>query len=519
MKEVMPSVRSGVVCAVTWIACFTVSITVNAADANAAFIEPAPDMGSEFRWESLPVPGGSELITLFGAAQQPLGAGQPPEIPIVSVLRDPQSTASANDHLRYVWIHGYARPSWIQHAAAALPFFYRHAEQRQKVGSGPPKPILDLAHPARGLWLKLAEIGMQNFLLDGAGVAFRATSRSYRGNADEDRALHIDQTLAALSEIDGNPQEQPAIPQRAIEVIIGRLILMSRTLGGLVGQSALPAVYRRERSQTVQNLAHNWDLLRQCAEENDLYFEPLSLPGGSTPAHALIWISREELAASRAHAFESKFLGIVNPWQDDRLLHWKGYTETRYVRDNGAWSSTPVPGSRAVQMIPLALYSLDYPKVPLLLVDFRDDWKPKYHELLRRTCFDVVRSVLGISPWSNLSWLAAETSWNFVRDRHGAAVNRAKRLRAYSRFREYLALNNSLSPALRAELRDRLRMLELNPLDNGSAHEARVAWQQYTALVRYAGDPNGLARRLHHPVIIPSGSESASQASPSAGGF
>ena len=514
----MSRVRSLVVCAVAWIPYFTVPIAGNAAGANAAFVESAPDIAPEFRWESRPVPGGAELLTLFGAARPSL-AGRPPEIPIVSVLRDPRSKPSANDRLRYVWIHSYTRPSWIQHAAAALPFFYRHAEQRQEVGSGPPKPVLDLAHPARGVWLKLAEIGIQNFLLDGAGVAFRATSRSYRGNVNDDRALHIDQTLAALSEIDGNPAEQPAIPREALEIIIGRLTLMSRTLGGLVGQSALPAVYRRERSQTVRNLAHNWDLLRQCAEDDGLYFEPLALPGGSAPAHALIWVSREQLAASPQHPFDSKFLGIANPWPDERLRDWKGYTETRYVQENGAWSATPIPGSRAVQMIPLALYSLDYPKAPLLLVDFRDDWKPKYHELLRRTCFDVVRSVLGISPWSNLSWLAAETSWNFVRDRHGAAVNRAKRLRAYSRFREYLALNNSLSPDLRDVLRDRLRMLEFNPLDNGSEHEARIAWQQYTALVRYAEDPNGLARRLRHPATVAPESELASEVSTPAGGF
>ena len=118
----MSRIRSGVTYAVlcfAGIADLTAPANLKAADANAAFIEPAPEMGSEFRWESLPVPGGSDLITLFGAAQQPLRADQPPEIPIVSVLRDPQSTPSANDHLRYVWIHGYTVPSESELASEA----------------------------------------------------------------------------------------------------------------------------------------------------------------------------------------------------------------------------------------------------------------------------------------------------------------------------------------------------------------------------------------------------------------
>ena len=48
-------------------------------------------------------------------------------------------------------------------------------------------------------------------------------------------------------------------------------------------------------------------------------------------------------------------------------------------------------------MIPLALYGLDNPKIPMLLVDFRDSFNPKKREMSRRVLHDVTRNFVSLS--------------------------------------------------------------------------------------------------------------------------
>jgi hypothetical protein len=53
-----------------------------------------------------------------------------------------------------------------------------------------------------------------------------------------------------------------------------------------------------------------------------------------------------------------------------------------------------------------------------------------------------------------------------------------------------------LNPELKAELLKRLDQLALNPLENGLETEARVAREQYAALIQYSESPNGLAAQV-----------------------
>jgi hypothetical protein len=147
-------------------------------------------------------------------------------------------------------------------------------------------------------------------------------------------------------------------------------------------------------------------------------------------------------------------------------------------------------------MIPLAFYSLDHPKVPLLLVDFRNQLKPKNREMVRHGATVLTTGVLGITGFGNWPFFVAESAWTFVRGRHGAAVNRSARLRAYSEARAFLAVDTELDPQLKADLLARLDHLALNPLESGAATEAKLAREQYNALVLYAQSPNGLAAKL-----------------------
>jgi ribosomal protein S13 len=165
-------------------------------------------------------------------------------------------------------------------------------------------------------------------------------------------------------------------------------------------------------------------------------------------------------------------------------------------------------------MVPIALYNLDYPKAPLLLVDFREPSRPKRHEAMRRGLDQLTTGILGLTTFGNLEYFAAKTTWTFVRRRHGAAVDRSARLRAYSQLRHSLFLDDSLDPRLRSDLLRRVDGLGLNPFEDGMETEARLAREQFAALRTYARSETGLtikieqarsneiARRLHSKTML-----------------
>ena len=140
------------------------------------------------------------------------------------------------------------------------------------------------------------------------------------------------------------------------------------------------------------------------------------MPDGSA-THALLWIDRKELRTQSADRFAGRFLNIANPWDDNRIANWKGYTETRYLDSENRPVEAETPGARAIELIPLALYGLDGPKIPLLLVDFRDTLNPKRREISRRVLRTLPRT-LAISQFGNLpiSWVAV---FDFVTGRRG----------------------------------------------------------------------------------------------------
>ena len=189
-------------------------------------------------------------------------------------------------------------------------------------------------------------------------------------------------------------------------------------------------------------------------------------------------------------------MNIANPWNDKRLLNWRGYVETRYFDSENQIVSSDTPGAEAVEMIPLALYGLDNPKIPALLVDFRDSYNPKKREMSRRVLNDVTRNFLSLSKFGNLPVFLGRTVYDFVTGRRGMDINQPSRLQTYSQLKLLLALNSSLEPQLRDEISGRLERLSLNPFENDLNAEATVALEQYDALVAFAKDPQGLAVKI-----------------------
>jgi hypothetical protein len=440
----------------------------------------------DVRLERVAVPTGAEILTVIAVAPDKT------EVPLLSVLRDTLGDPDPhNDRLRSVWILTAARPSLTQRIAAAVPFFYfrRSPGSRADTDTG---AVLDLANASRSVWTSFAQALTQVLALDRGGALIRTSSRHYRTNVADRRRAQLVQGRTALAMLEERPELRAEFSEAELLEIEARLTLASQTMGGLVTDQKLPDAYWSRRNHVQETRGHNWELLRQQAEINGLYFQWLGM--GDSPTHALIWIACEDLGSERD--FNGQFLGIRNPFTDTRLRGWSGIRATRWYDSTGREVTPGTPDAIERELIPLALYALDYPKVPLLLVDFRDAHAAKRREMFGHAMDDVVTGVLGISGWGNWPYLAGSLTWNFLRTRHGAPTDNARRLEAYSAVRGSLAMDHSLDPALRLELQRRLEAMAVNPLEGSVFAEPEVSRRRYAALLSYAADPQGLAARL-----------------------
>jgi hypothetical protein len=453
---------------------------------------------SPFRIETLPVGHDAELLTVFGSLDGlSASSGKATEVPLVSILRDTLGDRnSENDRLRYVWMLTYTRPTALQRFASAVPFLYGRVGDKKKASTkGMPPPVLDLADPGRDVWQRFMWLALQNVVFNPYGVVAKASTGALRRNSERYRQAHILRALAILSLYEAETGKESPFTPAEMSLIQARLMLTSKTFGGLIDDSYLDEVLRRQNTQLLDERGHNWEMLRQRAESEGLYFEPLEMPDGNA-THAIVWVAREDLQKNHGRKFGKRFLNIANPWNDSRLARWDGYTETRRLDATGRTVAEGTEGARKVELIPLALYGLDFPKIPSLLVDFRDQLNPKKREMSHRVIEDVARNVLSLSRYGDIHYFLGRTVFDFVTSRRGIDINQPTRLRAYSQLKLLLSLDATLDRDLRDEIGKRIENISLNPLENDLDAEARLAREQYAALVAYAQQPDGLPLRL-----------------------
>ena len=324
-----------------------------------------------FRIEREPIAAGGELLTVFGRPDAGISRDEHrDQVPLVSVLRDTLGDSDPeNDRLRYVWVHGYASPSAAQRIASAIPFLNRRTSNRTlSEDPGVPPSVIDLGAPARELWTARVVDGRRSTRIFDYGVIVKSSVRAFQRNDDDFRKAYVIRALAVLALFETERSATPALSSVELRDIQSRLVLAQNTVGGIINDGYLQRVHQQQTGGSEDVRGHNWELLRQRAEAEHLYFDPLTMPDGSA-THALLWAAREDVATKRR--FNGRFLNIKSPWGDKRLLEWKGVTETRYFDANGAPTTPEAPGARAVELIPLALYGLDHPKIPALLIDFR----------------------------------------------------------------------------------------------------------------------------------------------------
>src|ERR1044072_2522556 len=259
--------------------------------------DPATVLSQIMRLERVEVAGGAELITVFArlSGLDPKEASTEKDnfVPLVSILRDTLGDDTPeNNRLRYVWPLTYTRPSTKQRLAAAIPFFYARVGNKEKLTKTPP-PALDLASPESEVWDKIFWTALQNILLDPYGTPIKASTSSYRRNTSDYRRSHIIRALSVLA-LYQLLKGESAFTQLEMRTIQARMLLSDKTFGGLVDDSHLEIYYNRKTPQTRDERGHNWELLRQRAEAESLYFEPLLMPDGSA-THALLWVAKRDL--------------------------------------------------------------------------------------------------------------------------------------------------------------------------------------------------------------------------------
>ena len=103
-------------------------------------------------------------------------------------------------------------------------------------------------------------------------------------------------------------------------------MLAEKSSGSLVRGVDLDRAYISKTQKFEEMRGRNWELPRQRAETEGLYFDPLGVADNKA-THALVWVARPDLLANQGRSYDGRFLNIANPWNDERLLNWDKYTE------------------------------------------------------------------------------------------------------------------------------------------------------------------------------------------------
>jgi len=458
----------------------------------------------QFRVERTIIANGGELLTIFARpVDQPATAAlqteiQNEEIPLLSVLRDTLGdTRRENDVFRQLWVHTYARPRLVQRAAALVPFLYKGLRvERQVPLTSPPPAIIDLSDTHRSVWRRLFGSGMVSVFIDQH--LLKSSVHSYQRNFAAYRRSNLMRAQTILS-LYGNQRKDDS-PFSAEELIQlqAQLGLTEKTFGGIVDKNRLLSFQEKQSASLNDTRGHNWELLRQQAEASGLYIEPLRL-SETTITHALLWFPDDDRASSESandREFQGRFLNIKNPWGDERLRRWQGYSETKYFDPENRVLPSFARNSRGVKMIPLALYGLDFDKIPILLIDFRDAENPKRRELSGRLIHDIASDVLSISRYGNVYYFLARSAFDFVTRRRGIDISQRSRVLSIAELKLVLSFGPNISKALRGELDEGLQRLSINPLENGNLAEKKLELAQYRALLAYSHRRDGLPAKL-----------------------
>ena len=371
---------------------------------------------AHYYWQASPVDDSAQLLTLFcRQCEDSNGSGR--DTPLVAVLRDTLGDVhTTNDRIAYVWLLTYSRPTWEKRVLSAVPFFYwKIGDGSGKVGKNDLKPLLNLSLPQRSVVSSSARNVLQWTLFDPLSMSVRASSRAYQNNRLDHERLHLEEAESYLQSAPIS-DDQTGLSQKELNTVIARLELRKSVLGDFVNEERAAEVGEAANIAEERVRARNWELLRQCADKTGLLFEPIDLAGAENQ-YAVLWYPVERAAPPAGSSLGQiwKLLNVKDPYAERESV----LKEARYQRTfNG----------QTAQVIPLGVYSLTYPRMPLLLIDFRDGGHLKRHELTQRTINEITSGVIGVSRFTNWYYFVGADLYEFWASRRGTAVNQQQRL-------------------------------------------------------------------------------------------
>ncbi|HEX4750409.1 MAG TPA: hypothetical protein VH302_12770 [Bryobacteraceae bacterium] len=419
-----------------------------------------------YYWKVEPAAETSQLLTLFcgGCGSRITENSNGANIPLLAILRDTLGEYRADqDRLLDVWLLDYANPGLGKKILSAVPFFYWHPGSGSRSAANQyPKPLFDLTTPQHPVLSDMGRDLLQWTALDPMMMPVRASSRAYRSNGIDDERLHLETAVSYLRSAPTS-EEGWGLTESERNMVIARLELRKKLLGGLVTAKRAAELGEKSGYEEEQIRGRNWELLRQLAEKTGLVFEPLEI-ANHEGEYAMLSLPLGQGPPDTGSDLKPiwKLLGIRDPWTADRLK--------------------ADPNQSGVGTRPLGVYSLTYPKLPLLLVDFRDRLRVQRHEMTQRSINEITAGVIGISHFTNWYYYVAADLYDFVSGRHGAAMMQSERLDAYSRLRMDLALDHQLDPALRHAMEARLNNVSVNPLQATADRELKNAQIRYARL-------------------------------------
>ena len=466
---------------------------------TASTVSVDEGMDLPFSVETIKVDGGAELVTIFyrmnGTFDKPDANGERSPVPLISVLRDTLGDGVAeNDKLRYVWMLTYTSPTTLQKITSAIPFFYRRMGQKTEAGKTVPKPIVDMSGSSSKLFESVLWEVLRRGYLGPAGGKPKMIWGTWRTNHGQYKKSAVAEALTILSLYEQVTGEK-GLSDQEFRDIKTRLDLTNKSFGGSVLRENYLRANDRIHVSGQANGGQTRELLRRFTEAQGLYFEPLEMPDGSAK-HAIAWVFAEDLQPNKGRQWEGRFLNIKSPWGDERLQNWKGYSEVRWFDAESREVEPNTPGAVSKTLIPLAIYGLDHPKIPIILVDFRDTGNPRKREMTTRIWDDVTSNVLSVTQGGGLAATLGKFLYGFVTGKRGMDLNQPSRVRAYAQLKMILAMDESMKEQFRRDVDDRLEKVLINPLQNDLANELNIARGQYRNLVQYVNNPEGLGEKL-----------------------
>ena len=449
-------------------------------------------------WRSTPVGNSAQMLTLFFREHRGQSAEAEGGLPVVSVLRDTLGDADPeNDRLVYAWLLSYTSLNTGQKVLSAVPFFYwRLGEGSKSIGSRDTSALLNLSAPEHTVLPNIARTLFQWTTLDPMGMPVRAVTRSYRANQVDNERFHIQEAITFLENAPVS-DSQLGLTAAQLHTLIARLELRKELLGGLVTDKAAASYGEQSELEHERIRSRNWELMRQCAEKTGLYFQSLDL-AGAQDEYAILWypVNGKPPQTGTSLAAIWKLLNIGDPWADTRIRDWKGATYARAVDASGSLLAAEQSGVAEIQMVPLAVYSLTYPKQPLLLIDFRDKLHVRRHEMTQRSINQITAGLIGLSHFTNWYYYLGADLYDFVVARHGRAMDAAARLDCYAEFRANLFLDDRLPSELRDDLQRHVTSLSINPLGATPDRDFQVAKSRYAVLQANSEAGGAITKRL-----------------------